>query len=166
MAPVTESAKRTTPSELGSLAYEMGRAFVQSVEYYERTGMSTKQATDFMRSITIDTEKIDEAPARDISWNSIAKLSETDPIKADQVWERIKAAARDTLSTGHYAAKAVEKDNTPWDRATFLAVREEFIRDWQPQTMTEVSLIETLAIAHISQLDWTRRLTATAGHCN
>jgi hypothetical protein len=137
----------------------MSRAVVESVRYYMRTGMSTRKAADFARALDTDTERVMETPADQISWPTLGRLAEHDPEAFEAAWERIRAAARDELNSGHRAASAVETDATPWERARFLEVLDAFMDAWQPRGGIEASLVETLAMAHMARLHWMGRLT-------
>jgi hypothetical protein len=146
-------------SEAGSLAREMSRAVVEMAAYYERTGMSTSQAAAHARALADDTAQVMATPPDQISWSTLGRLAEHEPETAQAAWQRILAEAQDELVSGHRAARALESDGTPWDRARFLQVREAFLLDWQPRGGIEASLVETLAMAHMAQLHWMARLT-------
>jgi hypothetical protein len=77
-------------------------------------------------------------------------------------WARIKEAARAELGSGHRAARALEWDGRPWDRARFLAVRDAFRADWRPRGGIEDALIDTLAQSYTAYLVWTARLHVQA----
>jgi hypothetical protein len=127
--------------------------------YYERTGMSTSQAAAHARALADDTARVMETPPDQISWSTLGRLAEHEPEAAQAAWQRILAEAHDELVSGHRAARALESDGTPWERARFLQVREAFLADWQPRGAIEASLVETLAMAHMAQLHWLARLT-------
>jgi hypothetical protein len=71
-----------------------------------------------------------------------------------------KRAARDELRPGHRAAAAVETVNDDaWQRAQFLALREELSAEWQPRNGVGRQLIDTMAQAQQGFLHWLRTLT-------
>ena len=50
-----------------------------------------------------------------------------------------------------------------WDRARFLELRDELSREWQPRNGIERQLIDTMAQAQTSYLNWLETLEARAG---
>src|SRR5258708_5378125 len=87
-------------------------------------------------------------------------IARSDPAKAEQRWEEMKRAALDELQTGHRAARAVEIDDNAWQRAQFLALREDLAAEWQPRNGIERQLIDAMAQAQVVALFWTHRLIA------
>jgi hypothetical protein len=85
-------------------------------------------------------------------------LAEQDPEAAQATWERVRAAARDDLESGHRAARTVEWNGGPWERAQFLAIRAAFHAEWQPRGGIEASLIDQMAQAHTMYLWWAHEL--------
>jgi hypothetical protein len=70
-------------------------------------------------------------------------------------WEEVKQAARDELNTGHRAGQVMEgNESRCWDRAQFLAVREELIAACQPRNGLERQLVDQLAIAQTALFCW------------
>jgi hypothetical protein len=99
-------------------------------------------------------------PPDQVSWFDLHGIASTDPDRATARWEEIKRAALDELRTGHRAAVAVETANDDaWQRARFLALREELSAEWQPRKGVERQLIDTMAQAQQGFLSWLRTLT-------
>ena len=61
------------------------------------------------------------------------------------------------MASGHRAAKALEFDSDPWDRAQFLAIRQMFIDEWQPRGGIELTLLDQMAQAQTLYLFWVER---------
>lgn len=147
-----------------SLAEELGRAYRSMLRYQAdafmdemANGAGTLRRADLGRAATIDT-----TPSEHIGWPSLADVAERDPDKAADVWERIRDDARDELTTGHRAARALEWQGRPWDRARFLAIRSMLIEEWQPRGGIELALLDQMAIAHSQFLEWSERLFVQA----
>jgi hypothetical protein len=82
-------------------------------------------------------------------------LADSDPDLVAKRWEEIKRAALDELRSGHRAAKAMDgHESHCWQRAQFLAVRNDFIEAWQPRNGVERQLIDNLAQAQTCWLRW------------
>lgn len=143
----------------GSLASEMSDAYRQRVEHY-RKEMGLAEADALARdSGGDDVARIEQTPPDQLDWWVLGRATEIDPERARAVWERALDGAREELGSGHRAARAVEANGTPWERAQFLAVLEGFLADWQPRGGIEVALVETLAQTYSTQLAWMARLT-------
>jgi hypothetical protein len=74
---------------------------------------------------------------------------------AERRWEEVKQAAREELHTGHRAAKVMEGfDSRCWDRAQFLAVREDLVASWRPRNGVERRLVDQLAMLQTALFRW------------
>ncbi len=145
--------------EAGSLAREMARAYSQMLDHYRRE-LSFDQADARARDTGgSDLEQLEATPPDQLSWWVLGRVAQQDPARAHQAWERAQDEARQELTTGHRAARAVEADGTPWERAQFVAILSGFMADWQPRGGIEGALVETLAQAYTQQLRWLARLT-------
>src|SRR5688572_16946021 len=105
---------------------------------------------------------IQTAPPDRVSWSTLAQAAKHDPAITLAVWDRIKTAAPQELSSGHRTARSLERASTPWDRARFLALRGAFHEDWQPRGGVEVALVDLLAQNFGSYLQWSERLATYA----
>ena len=62
--------------------------------------------------------------------------------------DEIREAAREELRSGHRAALTVEGyGSDAWQRARFLATREDLALEWQPRNGIERQLIDIMAQA-------------------
>jgi hypothetical protein len=102
------------------------------------------------------------APADQISWWRLSELVAQDPEAGYQIWRRIRDEARQELVSGHRAARAIEHDSRPWERAQFLALREAFRAEWRPQGGIEDALIDAMAQAYTGYQTWLERLDILA----
>ena len=93
-----------------------------------------------------------------MGWWDLSSLAEHDPDQALAVWEQVKVEARKELETGHWAAKALDWNSGPWERAQFLALRSSFREEWRPQGGIEGALVDTMAQAQVTYLFWLERL--------
>ena len=81
----------------------------------------------------LDRESILATPPDQVSWLDIGMLTEEDAEAGEALWNSIRAEARDELATGHRTAAALDYRTDPWDRAQYLAIRDEFREQWQPR---------------------------------
>lgn len=160
--PALSPAAPPAPSEVVSLAQELALAHGRLVaQLRTQYGLTTADAAKRAEGM-LDTDSIERhlsCPSDTMSWNTVDAVARHDPGRAVEVWEAIKAEAREELATGHRAARVVETgDANCMTRARFLAIRDELTRDWRPTTGQERILIDTLAQALTTQEHWHRRM--------
>ena len=156
---------RSPASEAGSLAREMAKAYIEQVTFYhDQLQMTLSEADKRTREFTVfDENRVQDAPADQISWSALGCLMENDPERGQAIWDGIKAEARHELDSGHRAARVLDEIHTsPWERAQYLAVRASFVEEWQPRGGIEMALIDSMAQAYSSYLFWMERLQLTA----
>ena len=84
----------------------------------------------------------DKSPDK-VTFHDFEALSRTMPEQALQLWEEVKAAARNDLANGWHAARGVGND--AWDRASLLAIRDQLRQLWPPRTGLETMLLDEMA---------------------
>jgi hypothetical protein len=144
------------------LAEKLSDSFRGLVQAYEKHySLSREQAVQRAIEATLDGgQRASDRPADQVSWFDLHAIAQTAPDRSAARWEEIKRAALDELRTGHRAAAAVEVfSEGPWQRARFLALREELSADWQPRNGIERQLLDTLAQAQAGYLIWLHNLT-------
>src|SRR5262249_52392565 len=123
----------TATSEAGVLAGELGKSFGQMLECYQRyyslsRGGAIQRATEPRAD---GGQQALSVPPDQVSWYDLHTIASTDPDRAKARWEEIKRAALEELRTGHRAARAGETlSDMAWQRAQFLALREELAAEW------------------------------------
>src|SRR5919199_5011085 len=133
--------------EAHGLAREMAQAYKRMVAFYRDDMKLPPLEADAKAREPMAAERREQllaSPQNQVSWYALNSLAEHDPDAAWAVWERLKRDAQAELASGHRAARAVEFDAGPWERAQFLAVRAAFMDQWQPQSGIEQVLIDTL----------------------
>ncbi len=150
--------------EAGILAREMAAAFGRMVKYYrDHYGLSPEEARQ--RSDVVDDsaylESLINLPPDQASWIGLEHLGQKDPELALRCWEQVKAAALQELQSGHQAAKVMEPGISEcWNRARFLAIRNDLAAEWQPRNGIERQLIDTMAQAQAAYAMWLGTLMA------
>jgi hypothetical protein len=153
-------------SEVDSLAGELARAYRQMAAFYrdqlELTGPKADQRARGLDhspdEAAADAARIWERPPDQVSWYDLNRLAERGPDAAVGAWKRVRAAARDELTSGHRTAQALEWQGRPWGRARFLAVRDSFRASTPPQSGFEAALMDTAAEAFSDYLEWSEHL--------
>ncbi len=66
----------------------------------------------------------------------------------------MRQAADDELESGKRGAEVAGHNADPYERARYLAIRDSFVDQWQPQGGIESAMIEMLAVAYSLQMYW------------
>lgn len=155
-----EATMRALDEDPASLARELGHAYEANLRYYAKEVGDELSEADRKARVGSDEwlERIPDTPGEHLSWHALGMLHERDPEEALAVWGRVNREADDELARGHRAALTQEFHGRPWDRARFLAIRQNLVAEWRPNGGAELLLIDQMAIAHAQFLDWTERL--------
>jgi hypothetical protein len=150
-----KSASAPDLSEAVPLAQQMHAALALLVKNYKRDlGLSPQEALDkATQAQPGDEDRFRHTPPEKLTWYNLHFLTQRDPETAAQRWDEIKQAARHELRSGHRMARAFH-DCSPWERAQFLALRDDLAREWRPRNGIERQLIETMAQAQTAWIFW------------
>jgi hypothetical protein len=151
------------PAEANTLARELAGAFGNMVAFYKKHYQLSAQEALTRAQEPAPAEYIErvltQAPDQ-VSWLALENLGQVDSALPLRRWGEIKKAAREELSCGKRAGEAVVGSYaTPWERARFLALRDEIWGGWQPRNGIERQLCDTLAQAQAGMLHWFTTLT-------
>jgi hypothetical protein len=152
--------------ESSDLAAELGAAFGRLVDAYRKAyalpaDEAARRAAD---SPAASLEHALSGPPDQVSWCDLDAIAQSDPQKARERWEEIKAAAREEVRNGFRAARALDvEDGSCWERAQFLALRAELQEEWRPRNGLERQLIDQLAQHRTLMLRWQELLVAYTG---
>ena len=149
-----------TDAEIGVVARRLAAAYEANIRWRMKEHKESAEVADRWVRAVDDPEwqrQALEEPSDEIDWWSLSQLIEAEPETGWAVWERVKAEASDELVSGHRAAQAICWDDSPWQVAKFLAIRQAFIDEWQPRGGIELTLIDQMAQAHSLYLHWVER---------
>lgn len=134
-------------AEARNLGRELARVYKRTVESFQQLScLSPEEAIERVDELLsgVSVEDVLHLDPEEISWLDLDSLAGAG--ESIQIWEQIKAEARDELSVGGTVAKVVEGHNAkPWERAQFFALRQGMIDEWRPRGGMELALIDTLA---------------------
>jgi len=151
------AAPAPTDAEISSVVRRLAAAYEANLRWRMKELKETAEDADRRTRAADDPEQQLRAlsePADEVSWYTLSPLIEADPEAGWAVWERVKAEAYDELVSGHRAALALCWNDSPWQRARFLAIRQAFVDEWQPRGGIELTLIDQMAQAHSLYLHW------------
>ena len=110
-----------------------------------------------------------QQPADAITWVSMEGILSYSPELFWRKWEEVKQEAAYELRIGHTAAVASQPEDTPWNRAQFVALRNDFAQEWNPRGGIEWNLIDQMAQAYTMVLYWQKillRWMSLDGRCD
>ena len=149
-------------SEAEPLAVELADAYGRMVTFYrdqlELSGPEADARARGADDTAADLARIRDRPPDQVGWFDLNRVADRDPEAFAEVWQSLKAAARDELASGHRTARALDWDGRPWDRARFLAIRDSFWADYQPRPGVEAALVDLAAEAYGDYLQWSESL--------
>ena len=145
-------------AETRQVLAEAAQSFIETIEFYKKDFGDPMSHDDAVK----ETLKIYEGrrqrvaglQPQKVTWGHIAAIAEVNPDDALTLWTRVLKAADDELESGKRRAKVVSHNADPFERAQYLAIRDAFADQWQPQGGIESAMIEMLAVSFSLQLYW------------
>lgn len=154
--------------ERRSVLRELHRAMITHILFFTRPeggGLTMeeaiKKATERMEGPEAEDyyKNLSTMSAGSISWLSIDQLFRYHPESAQMIWEDLKEQADLDFKSGHFVAELFEGTDwqrDPWKRARFIAVRESFVEQFDPQGGIDYSMIDMLAATFAMWMHWTQ----------
>lgn len=148
-APLVPVPDEVSRGEAEMLARVMAHAHGSFVTHFEKHYKLSREDAIAKARETVWTDEdklrqLEEMPPDQMSWHAFNDAMEIDPERVLDRWDRMKAEARDELACGARGGEVVRQES-PWERARYLAVRQGFIDEWRPCGGLEMSLIDQLA---------------------
>jgi hypothetical protein len=164
--PESAPAATTVGADAEVLARELSAAFIEKL-------WKLRNAKDGnMSLLTIEELKEDgslrkmrdKSPDK-VTFHDLEALARNDMAdEALQLWEEVKATAQNDLANGWHAARGVGYD--AWDRACFLAIRDQLRQTWPPRSGVEAMLIDEMAQYELMRRHLIRRLWSGSWDCD
>lgn len=148
----TEVPLAATP-QAAHLAREAYQAFAEELEQYRRMKLEQFFKPNEVREGEV--ESILALPPHELTFSHLEHLSRVDAARAFARWEEMRAAAREDLIHGRIAAYVLEHEGgSAWERAMFLAVREQLYLAWSPRHGGECLLLDEMAQYEVIRQRW------------
>ena len=146
-------------AEANFLARQLYLKFYELVEYYKT--YEKLSTTDALAKAEAKPHEdylalLRTKPLEQFSWFNINAIPENTDLSI-AIWQDIKDAAREDVTSGHYAFSQVLQ-KSPYEHAIYLAVRDAFGEQWKPQNAGEQLLVDQLAQMYCEYLYWLHRL--------
>ncbi|MBA3727409.1 MAG: hypothetical protein H0W86_13505 [Armatimonadetes bacterium] len=141
---------------------EMAQSYLALVRFYEEADkLSSAEAHAKVRDFDPESYRLRllEGPVEQISWMDLSAMAVREPDVCAKAWQRNYDAANDDYLSGNRAARALSAhyDFGPADRACFMVTRDSLIKEWQPQTGSELHIIDMITQTSMLHQQWIGR---------
>lgn len=154
----TVNEKNAERAENLSIVREMTQAFANSLEFYKNDWGGAKAHDEAVKEALQMNEwrrgYVNSLEPERVGWGHLAAIAEVDVKDSLALWERVRNAADDELESGRRAAQVTGNRTEPYALAQFLAIRDSFADQWQPNGGIESALIDMMTIAFSLQMYW------------
>ena len=150
--------KNAERAESLQIVQEMARGFAATMEFYKsEMGGSKSDGEAFKEALQRNEWRrgyVEGLEPEKVSWTHLAAVAEIDVNDSLKIWARIRDAADDELESGRRAAQVAGSRPEPYAIAQFLAIRDSFADQWQPNGGIESAMIDMMTIAFSLQMYW------------
>jgi len=141
-----------------TIIQEMTRAFIASIDFYKADyGGSHPHDEAVKKNLSMNEwrrEYVEGLHPEKVDWSHLSAIAEVDVNDSLELWERLRETADDELESGKRAAAIVGSRKEPYVLAQFLAIRNSFADQWQPNGGIESAMIDMMTIAFSLQMYW------------
>jgi hypothetical protein len=152
---IEKSAER---AESLTIVQEMAQAFISTVEFYKTDWGGAKPHDEAIKEGLLRNEwrrgYVEGLEPEKVGWEHIAAVGEVNVNDSLTLWGRVREAADDELESGKRAAQVTGSRTEPYALAQFLAIRDSFADQWQPNGGIESAMIDMMTIAFSLQMYW------------
>lgn len=147
-------------SERRQVLAQVAQSFLGTIEFYKTEHGGAKSHDDAVKEALKNHEWRREYVAallpQDVTWGDLAAVGDVDTDDALQLWARLREAADDELECGKRGAKVAGDNGNPYALAQYLAIRDSFADQWQPQGGIESAMVDMLTMAYSLQMHWSK----------
>jgi hypothetical protein len=150
----------TTPedAERRQVLVEAAQAFIGAIKFYKTEHGGARSHEDAVKEALKNHEwrrgYVAALQPQEVVWTDLAAVADVDPDHALELWARLRVAADDELECGKRGAKVAGENGEPYALAQYLAIRDAFADQWQPQGGIELAMIDMLTMAFSLQMHW------------
>jgi hypothetical protein len=150
--------KSVERAESLTIVQEMARAFISTVEFYKTDWGGAKPHDEAVKEALLRSEwrrsYVEGLEPEKVDWSHLEAIAEVDVNNSLTLWGRIREAADDELESGKRAAQVTGSRTEPYALAQFLAIRDSFADQWQPNGGIESAMIDMMTMAFSLQMYW------------
>jgi len=124
-------------AETRQVLTDAARSFNASIEFYKSEFGGSKTHDDAVKEALQCHEwrrgYVEGLAVEEINWGHLAAVAEVNTDDCFKLWSRVREAADDELQSRKRGAKVAGENTTPYSLAQYLAIRDSFADQWQPQ---------------------------------
>ncbi|MEJ7698802.1 MAG: hypothetical protein WKF71_04030 [Pyrinomonadaceae bacterium] len=136
----------------------MAQAFIGTVEFYKTDWGGAMSHDEAVKKGLEHNEwrrvAVKNLQPEKVDWSHIAAVAEVDVNDSLTLWARVREAADDELESGRRAANVTGRKTEAYELAQFMAIRDSFADQWQPNGGIESAMIDMMTIAFSLQMYW------------
>jgi hypothetical protein len=145
-------------AETRQVLIEAAQSFIGTIEFYKSEFGGAKPHDEAVKE-TLQCHETRRAyvhglALKEVTFGHMAAIAEVSTDGALDLWARLRSAANDELESGKRGAQVTGENSTPFALAQYLAIRDSFADQWQPQGGIESALIDMLTMAFSLQMHW------------
>ena len=168
----SETKDSSADAEGRQVLTEAAQSFVGTIEFYKTEHGGARSHDDAVKEALENHEwrrrHVAALLPQEVTWGDLAAVGDVDTDDALQLWARLREAADDELECGKRGATVAGENTNPYSLAQYLAIRDSFADQWQPQGGIESAMIDMLTMAFSLQMHWSKvaheRVTRTQLH--
>jgi len=145
-------------AETRQVLMQAAQSFIGTIEFYKSEFGGGKPHDEAVKEALQCHEwrrgYVEGLSVQDITWGHMSAVGEVDISDGLKLWTRVRMAADDELESGKRGAKVAGDNTTPYSLAQYLAIRDSFADQWQPQGGIESAMIEMMAVSYSLQMYW------------
>ncbi|MBA3726925.1 MAG: hypothetical protein H0W86_10850 [Armatimonadetes bacterium] len=141
---------------------EMAEADAQRVQFDKTVDeLSDKEADgkDASDRNELCRARLLDGPVNQITSFDLGEMTEAEPETAAKAWQRINDDAVDDYESGHRAARVLAgcMNLGPLDLARYMVMRASLIAEWEPNSGSELQIVDMMVQAFMMLEHWTGR---------
>jgi hypothetical protein len=145
-------------SEARQILSEAAQSFIGAIEFYKSEFGGGKAHDDAVQeALKVHEQRrgyVSGLAPEAVTWGELSAIAEVDTDDCLKLWARVRVAADDELESGKRGAKVAGDSANPSALAQYLAIRDSFADQWQPQGGIESAMIDMLTISFSLQMYW------------
>jgi hypothetical protein len=145
-------------AEARQVLIEAAQSFIGTINFYKSEFGGGKPRDEAVKEALQCHEwrrsYVEGLSVQEVSWGHVSAVGEVNIEDALKLWSRVREAADDELASGKRGAKVAGENSKPYALAQYLAIRDSFADQWQPQGGIESAMIEMLAVSYSLWMYW------------
>jgi len=153
---IRKHGQEITPEDAEARQFlaQAAQSFIATVEFYKSEFGGAKSHDDAVKEALQCYERrrgyVEGLSVEEVNWGQLAAVAEVNTDDALDLWRRVREAADDELESGKRGAKVAGYNAEPYALAQYLAIRDSFADQWQPQGGIEWAMIDIVNVLFLA----------------